>query len=363
MREHKDHNNKKYSLERIFRYLKGDRKGAEAHRLEKAAQEDPFLSDALEGYEEVGSEHLSGKHLNEIEDYVNYRVSQEIGGQNKGKILRIAASLAILISASLWLWFSLFNQLADPNLADTPKLEGEEEPAPELFFEEEKAAESTDAVEMEVTEAQTETSVESPVKSDPVEEEVRVESPAVSETGSGAGEMIHEDFEEVIIAASDEEPDASETLIARLLEQEKEFWRLEKAEPEMAFNAAPAEIDALKEESVPAASRSGKISKKEKQDQPASGAALMMDEQATTKRMSETEITPLMLIDSLETGKALTKSFQDKLENDPRLQLLHAIYLISMDQPEEAILLLDQTRGRSGEQKALIDSLRTELGR
>jgi hypothetical protein len=43
-------NDKKYTAEDISRYLSGRMSGAEMHALEKAALEDPFLSDALEGY-------------------------------------------------------------------------------------------------------------------------------------------------------------------------------------------------------------------------------------------------------------------------------------------------------------------------
>lgn len=36
-------------------YIRGFRKGKEAHRLEKEAMRDPFLADALEGYSRVES--------------------------------------------------------------------------------------------------------------------------------------------------------------------------------------------------------------------------------------------------------------------------------------------------------------------
>jgi len=47
----------------ILDYIKGQRKGKEAHRLEKEAMNDPFLSDALEGFENV-----KGDHAQRIED-------------------------------------------------------------------------------------------------------------------------------------------------------------------------------------------------------------------------------------------------------------------------------------------------------
>jgi len=37
----------------LLTYIQGKRKGKEAHRIEKEAMRDPFLADALEGYDEV----------------------------------------------------------------------------------------------------------------------------------------------------------------------------------------------------------------------------------------------------------------------------------------------------------------------
>jgi hypothetical protein len=44
-------NMKPYSLEDIERYLQGKLSPAEMHELEKAAVQDPFLADAIEGYQ------------------------------------------------------------------------------------------------------------------------------------------------------------------------------------------------------------------------------------------------------------------------------------------------------------------------
>lgn len=48
----------------IDRYLSGNRKGKEANRLEREALKDPFLAEAMEGYESF-SDNLS-EDLNEI---------------------------------------------------------------------------------------------------------------------------------------------------------------------------------------------------------------------------------------------------------------------------------------------------------
>lgn len=42
----------------LLDYIKGNRKGKEAHRLEKDAMRDPFLSEALEGFDSVDDDHI-----------------------------------------------------------------------------------------------------------------------------------------------------------------------------------------------------------------------------------------------------------------------------------------------------------------
>ena len=63
MAEEKAHIN--YSLEDIERYLKGGMSAKEMHEMERAALQDPFLADAIEGYSSASFEQ-SHKHLNEI---------------------------------------------------------------------------------------------------------------------------------------------------------------------------------------------------------------------------------------------------------------------------------------------------------
>lgn len=54
-----------YSFEDIQRYLLGKMSATEMHALEKAALQDPFLSDAIEGFREVAPS-IAEQHLNEI---------------------------------------------------------------------------------------------------------------------------------------------------------------------------------------------------------------------------------------------------------------------------------------------------------
>ena len=39
---------------KLLDYIRGTRKGKEAHRLQKEAMCDPFLADAMDGYDSVG---------------------------------------------------------------------------------------------------------------------------------------------------------------------------------------------------------------------------------------------------------------------------------------------------------------------
>ena len=55
-------------------YIRGFRKGKEAHRLEKEAMRDPFLADALEGYSRVESG--ADEQIELLRRRVNMRVTQ-----------------------------------------------------------------------------------------------------------------------------------------------------------------------------------------------------------------------------------------------------------------------------------------------
>ena len=54
-----------YSLEDIQRYLQGKMSAAEMHDIEKAALQDPFLADAIEGFTQADLS-IAKQHLNEI---------------------------------------------------------------------------------------------------------------------------------------------------------------------------------------------------------------------------------------------------------------------------------------------------------
>ena len=42
---------------KLLDYIRGLRKGKEAHRLERESMQDPFLADAMDGYSQVEGNH------------------------------------------------------------------------------------------------------------------------------------------------------------------------------------------------------------------------------------------------------------------------------------------------------------------
>lgn len=77
----------------IIDYLKGNRKGFEANRLEKDAMRDPFLQEALEGFDAVDDDHMA--RLSALQ--------QQLGGASQPETrlslvwkIAIAASVVIL---------------------------------------------------------------------------------------------------------------------------------------------------------------------------------------------------------------------------------------------------------------------------
>ena len=62
----------------LLDYIKGNRKGKDAHRLEKESMSDPFLSEAIEGYDSIPDDHMS-----RIED-IQVRL-KAVSGHKKSK--------------------------------------------------------------------------------------------------------------------------------------------------------------------------------------------------------------------------------------------------------------------------------------
>src|SRR5678815_5285094 len=85
---------KSYTAEDIQSYLEGRMNAAEMHALERAALEDPFLSDAIEGYKASGINALSSKA--ELNQELNDRLRNSPQRMAFPYWLRIVAVVAML---------------------------------------------------------------------------------------------------------------------------------------------------------------------------------------------------------------------------------------------------------------------------
>ena len=95
-------NNKKADISQIRKYLKGELSATAMHQLEREALDDPFLMDALEGYEATGKDQQG--NLNELADRLQERTAEKRGRVISWKVWSIAASvLVVLTIGGLWL--------------------------------------------------------------------------------------------------------------------------------------------------------------------------------------------------------------------------------------------------------------------
>lgn len=88
-------------MKSMMQYIQGQRKGKEAHRLEKEAMKDPFLSDALDGYQAV-----EGSHVESIET-MRRRISRRTRSR-RDSITKwsVAASLLICLGFGSYFWLN-----------------------------------------------------------------------------------------------------------------------------------------------------------------------------------------------------------------------------------------------------------------
>lgn len=90
---------------KLWRYIQGNRKGKEAHHIEKEAMKDPFLADALEGYEKTQGNHQRevAKLQKEITRLQKRSTNKSMGKKpNHLKAWSIAAGILIVVGAGTW---------------------------------------------------------------------------------------------------------------------------------------------------------------------------------------------------------------------------------------------------------------------
>ena len=79
----------------LLDYIKGNRKGVDAHRIEKDSMRDPFMYEAIEGFDSVDDDHI--ERINSI----HKRLGRKTQATNKKKyhyhLLQISAASAAAV--------------------------------------------------------------------------------------------------------------------------------------------------------------------------------------------------------------------------------------------------------------------------
>lgn len=116
-------------------YIQGQRKGKEAHRLEKEAMKDPFLADALDGYHRIEGNH------EEILNKLRRQIAFRSGKTRKKRAVRwsIAACLLVLLSVGGYFLFPE-GMLTKDRYARVKPVSGKE-----MYYEEECMASEPDS--------------------------------------------------------------------------------------------------------------------------------------------------------------------------------------------------------------------------
>ncbi|HEU5165741.1 MAG TPA: carboxypeptidase-like regulatory domain-containing protein [Chitinophagaceae bacterium] len=107
-----------YTASDIEKYWKGKLTATEMHSMEKAAMDDPFLADALEGYKNVD---LAGAELNSLKDRLDKRVGAVIPILNLKRKrftwVRAAAAIIIIVGVGLLVQQLVFKNRSENSIA------------------------------------------------------------------------------------------------------------------------------------------------------------------------------------------------------------------------------------------------------
>src|SRR5438309_3190406 len=111
-----------YSLADIQRYLQGSMSAKEMHDLERAALEDPFLADALEGYSEADLQQAQG-HLAQIETAIRRQKEESkvvaLPALKRYRSWQVAASIILLVGIVGFTYFIFNKKSSEVSLAKT----------------------------------------------------------------------------------------------------------------------------------------------------------------------------------------------------------------------------------------------------
>ena len=87
-------------------YIRGDRKGKAAHELERKAMQDPFLSEALDGYDDADVQDTD-KRL--------FRLQERVSRRTRKRRIPIYGAVAAVLLLSLSVSIYLFTRYELPD--------------------------------------------------------------------------------------------------------------------------------------------------------------------------------------------------------------------------------------------------------
>ena len=97
-------------------YIQGKRQGKAANELERDALNDPFLQDAIDGFDTINDNHWHA--IENLEEKLNQRIkTKENSENNRHWLIGIAASIALLIGFGSLVYFNLYNSAENPTIA------------------------------------------------------------------------------------------------------------------------------------------------------------------------------------------------------------------------------------------------------
>ena len=124
-----------YSAADILRYLKGEMSPQQMYALEKAALKDPFLAEAIEGFEgaisSTGEENIR-KELQSLKAGMDKRSSSKIMAISNYSWIKIAAAAVVIIAAGIFTYTSLLPSPDGSVLAEQKTTSMQEAPSPAL---------------------------------------------------------------------------------------------------------------------------------------------------------------------------------------------------------------------------------------
>lgn len=246
----------------FWNYIQGARKGKEAHRIEKEAMQDPFLADALEGYEAVSGNHQ--KEVARLQREVNRRQKQ-MGSKSSSagksfpvKAWAIAASILLVVGAGAWL---VINELEPPG-KDTLSIVMEDKQAKEIQPEAQ--------IEEESEEVSVSTPQAAPVKAVP-ENPVSV----APEVPSGVSEEVSADASEEVSAMSGSADIASVAVTEDRAIKRERSQEATRTAPALDAVIAESEERVVEEEAAPMESK--KVAIEADKPQPVAGLEAYYD--------------------------------------------------------------------------------------